>query len=55
MFFILSFFLILNQYFFLGFHPTSRNYYLIIILCNAQTHKTLTRCTLFYFGIICFD
>jgi hypothetical protein len=42
----------------LGFNSTSSNYYLIIIiliiLCNAQTHKTPTRCTFFYFCIICF-
>jgi hypothetical protein len=46
--------LILN----LGFNSTSSNYYLIIIiiiiLCTAQTHKTPTRCTFFYFCIICF-
>jgi hypothetical protein len=48
-----------NPNFELGFNPTSSNYYLIIIiliiLFNAQTYKTPTRWTLFYFSIICFN
>jgi hypothetical protein len=40
----------------LGFNQTSNNYYLIIfiliILFNAQTYKTPTKCTFFHFSII---
>jgi hypothetical protein len=40
----------------LGFNSTSSNYYLIIfiliILFNAQSYKTPTRCTFFYFSVI---
>jgi hypothetical protein len=53
------FFLFPNLDFHLGFNPTSSNYYLItiilIILFNAQTYKTPTRCTFFYFSIIYFN
>jgi len=40
----------------LGFNQASNNYYLIIfiliVLFNAQTYKTPTKCTFFYFSII---
>jgi hypothetical protein len=43
----------------LGFNSTSSNYCLIIIiliiLFNAQTYKTPTGCTFFYFSVICFN
>jgi hypothetical protein len=48
-----------NPNFKLGFNPTSSIYYLIIIilivLFNAQTHKTPTICTFSYFNMICFN
>jgi hypothetical protein len=48
-----------NPNFNLGFNPTVRIIILLLLyllfLFNAQTYKTPTRCTLFYFSIICFN
>jgi hypothetical protein len=51
---LLSFSYFQNPNFHLGFNPTSSDYYLIILV-NAQTYKCPTRCTFFYFSIICFN